>query len=136
MFIGAENMDYPLPLSEKSNELYLHNCRLCGTELHRENKRYCNQEHAAMWRDTVLWEDAFWLQKKVAIKRDKHTCQQCGIKEDWKFYKESLRNVSNLHIHHIIPRCMGGSNKIDNLITLCEECHKEEHARLRLPLGS
>jgi 5-methylcytosine-specific restriction endonuclease McrA len=129
-------MQYPLPLSEKTNKFYLHNCRWCGAELHRENKRYCNSEHAAMWRDNILWEDAFWFQKKVAIKRDKRTCQHCGTKEKFNFHENSLRSVSNLHIHHIIPRCMGGSSKIDNLINLCEDCHKKEHARLRVPFGS
>lgn len=31
------------------------------------------------------------------------------------------------HYHHIIPRHMGGSDNIDNLAGLCEECHNKVH---------
>jgi 5-methylcytosine-specific restriction endonuclease McrA len=35
-----------------------------------------------------------------------------------------------LHVHHIIPIKMGGNNTLDNLITLCEDCHKKEHSHI------
>ena len=30
---------------------------------------------------------------------------------------------SQIHEHHIIPRELGGSNKLSNLIDLCPNCH-------------
>ena len=47
--------------------------------------------------------------------RDNYACQYCGKK-----------NVK-LHVHHIQFRSDGGSNRPDNLITLCEQCHKDLH---------
>lgn len=37
-------------------------------------------------------------------------CELCG-------------NNRNLEIHHIIPRSLGGTNEIDNLIVICNVCH-------------
>ena len=51
-----------------------------------------------------------------ALDRDSYTCQCCG--------KKHVR----LEVHHIIFRSLGGSNELDNLITLCEKCHADIHA--------
>ncbi|MBK7771404.1 MAG: HNH endonuclease [bacterium] len=32
-----------------------------------------------------------------------------------------------LEVHHVIPRGQGGSNKADNLVTLCSRCHRFAH---------
>ena len=50
-----------------------------------------------------------------ALDRDKYTCQCCG--------KKSMR----FEVHHIIFRSNGGGDDLDNLITLCENCHKAIH---------
>ena len=50
-----------------------------------------------------------------ALDRDKYTCQCCGKKN------------KRLEVHHIIYRSNGGSDDLDNLITLCEDCHKDIH---------
>lgn len=34
---------------------------------------------------------------------------------------------SNLHIHHIIPLAIGGTNYFSNLCLLCEDCHSKIH---------
>lgn len=47
--------------------------------------------------------------------RDKHTCQHCG------------KSNCILEVHHKIQRKDGGTNKANNLITLCKKCHKEHH---------
>lgn len=54
------------------------------------------------------------------LRRDSYTCQHCGKKSE---EKKPLR----LEAHHIVPRSKGGSNRPDNLITLCESCHKALH---------
>lgn len=48
------------------------------------------------------------------LKRDKNKCTKCGSKE-------------KLHVHHIVPKSKGGSNESQNLTTLCDLCHAEEH---------
>lgn len=50
------------------------------------------------------------------FKKYNYTCQLCG-----RYAK------GNLHLHHIIPLGMGGTNSIDNLIPLCSECHYRIH---------
>lgn len=32
------------------------------------------------------------------------------------------------HIHHIVPRHLGGSNTVENLVGLCAECHQKVHS--------
>ncbi len=44
--------------------------------------------------------------------RDKYTCQVCHKKKD-----------KILHTHHLVYRSNGGSDRADNLITVCTECH-------------
>lgn len=58
---------------------------------------------------------------KLAVKhRDNHKCQNpnCKHKDD--------KNVK-LHVHHIIYKRLGGSDKLDNLITLCVHCHNDKN---------
>lgn len=52
---------------------------------------------------------------EAVLNRDSYTCQYCKTKK------------GTLHVHHIVYRSNGGSDKIDNLITLCEDCHKKLH---------
>jgi ferredoxin len=49
--------------------------------------------------------------------RDNHECQYCGVGGP----------VASLEIHHILPVSEGGANNKDNLVTLCERCHKAVH---------
>ena len=53
--------------------------------------------------------------REHALVRDNYTCQCCG--------KKNCR----LEVHHIIFRSNGGSDDLENLITLCEDCHKAVH---------
>lgn len=52
---------------------------------------------------------------EAVLNRDNYTCQCCKTKK------------GTLHVHHIIYRSNGGSDKMDNLITLCEACHDKLH---------
>lgn len=54
----------------------------------------------------------------MVLNRDNYTCQYCKGK-----HKDS-----KLEVHHIIFRSKGGSDKEDNLITLCNTCHKDLHS--------
>lgn len=47
------------------------------------------------------------------FRRDEHTCQYCGAKApDVK-----------LHIDHVMPVALGGTDKPDNLVTACSDCN-------------
>lgn len=59
----------------------------------------------------------FWNVREYVLWRDNHSCQCCHGKR-----KDSILNV-----HHIESRKTGGDSP-DNLITLCETCHKAYHA--------
>lgn len=59
--------------------------------------------------------------RHVIFNRDHYICQRCGIKCD----KSTKNRYPNCH--HIVPIGMGGTNKYDNLITLCRTCHKKLH---------
>ena len=58
----------------------------------------------------------FWNVREYVLFRDNHTCQCCKGKS-----KDKVLNV-----HHIESRKTGG-NTPNNLITLCETCHKGYH---------
>ena len=51
--------------------------------------------------------------RKNIIKRDGGKCLQCGSTE-------------NLTVDHIIPKSKGGSNKWENLQTLCYDCNQRK----------
>lgn len=53
--------------------------------------------------------------KAACLNRDNYTCRCCKTKK------------GTLHAHHIVYRSNGGSDTLDNLITLCENCHKKLH---------
>lgn len=51
--------------------------------------------------------------------RDNHRCRNCG------------RTDVLLQVHHIVPLSRGGTNRDENLVTLCDECHKRIHPHMR-----
>ena len=59
----------------------------------------------------------FWNIREYVFFRDNHECQHCHGKS-----KDKILNV-----HHIESRQTGG-DRPDNLVTLCETCHKLYHA--------
>ena len=64
--------------------------------------------------------------KSYIRKRDNYTCCKCN-----KHIKDLKKNNIKLQVHHIKPRSQGGTNVPENLITLCEYCHKQVHEYLR-----
>ena len=65
----------------------------------------------------------FWNAREYVLFRDEYTCQCCKGKS-----KDKVLNV-----HHIQSRKVGGDAP-NNLITLCEYCHKQYHlGNIKLP---
>lgn len=57
-----------------------------------------------------------WLALRfIVFQRDLFTCRYCG--------RTPLQDQIKLHCDHIVPRSKGGIDKIDNLITACNDCN-------------
>jgi len=52
--------------------------------------------------------------KRQAFERDNFTCQKCKIVD---------KSSKTLEAHHIVPLFDRGEDNLDNLITLCSDCH-------------
>ena len=67
--------------------------------------------------------------RKLVRARDQFTCQACGRKEDSKAH----------HVHHIVPFRNfvnpQAANQLDNLITLCPDCHRRAETSVRMRSG-
>lgn len=58
----------------------------------------------------------FYDERYFVFARDNYTCQCCGKSKD-----------KILNTHHIIYRSNGGTNRVDNLITICTDCHTSQN---------
>jgi hypothetical protein len=56
--------------------------------------------------------------RREVLARDKHRCRAPGC-----------GRTRFLEVHHLVPRHKGGSNQIENLMTLCGSCHRLWHER-------
>ena len=59
----------------------------------------------------------FWNVREYVLWRDGHKCRNCSGKT-----KDTV-----LEVHHLVQRKDGGSDRPDNLITLCKTCHSAYH---------
>ena len=48
------------------------------------------------------------------LERDAWRCQNCGSSKD-------------LNVHHVLERSKFGDDALDNLMTLCANCHRQRH---------
>lgn len=112
-----------------------HKCLQCGKEMHRSRwqiesnqKLYCSKECSATHQTIPLnkysmkervYSSPEW--KKIRLKvleRDNGKCMVCGYDPE---------NKSKLQVHHKQKRQTGGSDELNNLITLCFSCHASVH---------
>lgn len=69
----------------------------------------------------------FYNTRQYILHRDGYRCTCCGA-------KATKKNEIKFHIHHLESRKVGG-NAPNNLITLCETCHKLHHVgKLEIPI--
>jgi hypothetical protein len=50
------------------------------------------------------------VKRQSILERDHNTCQACGHRPAWQ-------------VHHVVPISCGGTDSLENLITLCGRCH-------------
>lgn len=64
--------------------------------------------------ESDLDPDEWELIRNQVLVRDKMTCLRCD---------KNFRAKRELTVHHMIPRIDGGSNDLNNLVSLCTTCH-------------
>lgn len=57
--------------------------------------------------------DDWDMRRQYVYYRDDACCQRCGI----------VLPVYKCHIHHIIKKSISGDHSLNNLVTLCKDCH-------------
>jgi ATP-dependent DNA helicase RecQ len=72
--------------------------------------------------ETTSTDHAWQNARQVVLVRDKYQCIECGVSQ-------------SLHVHHLIPRHLGGADEPANLITLCAACHAARHPTLQVSLS-
>ncbi len=124
-----------LVVNEHEKELWSWNyrrkdyCINCGAPLPERRRSFCSDECSREFSYTELQEDIhlghrdwrliWWEVREEILERDDFTCRVCGFRAD------SWHEARKLHVHHIKPISKGGKCiDPDNLITLCEDCHK------------
>ena len=55
------------------------------------------------------------LWKRAIMVRDKWACQYCGSPAE--------------HVDHVVPRCQGGADDLDNLVAACAHCNLSKGGR-------
>lgn len=118
-------------------------CRQCGSEFSRykslvtSKDNFCSRECVDKWRTHAgdgkysVRHGSFWeSQRKRAIERDNHECQDCGLSNS--AHKEKYS--TSLHVHHKKPARLFGdaenAHQLENLITLCNPCHLKREAEI------
>lgn len=112
--------------SKISEKEYLRYCGIGISSFHasiKEGKVYIWTGSAPPWEMTnqkhrKTAEYQRW--RKTVLDRDNHKCRYCDSKD-------------KLHAHHIksFAKHIESRFQISNGLTLCEDCHRKEHARLR-----
>ena len=71
-------------------------------------------------------EVANWQSVRVTVlERDGFRCQEC----------EAAPGRSELDVHHVLPRALGGQDLALNCKTLCDSCHAARHPQFQVGLA-
>ncbi|MER8748086.1 HNH endonuclease [Mesorhizobium sp. M1050] len=59
-----------------------------------------------------------WQEIRLQVlKRDNYRCVSCSTPV----------KSAEADVHHLLPRSMGGTDELSNLVTLCDGCHAVQH---------
>lgn len=105
------------------------NCLKCGTKLKGKQEKYCSQYCCKLYLKSLYRKK--YREKINYYKRQKSLL---GIRGDGKELKNRFVHLksgecfvcgvkSNLEVHHLKPRDLGGLNTVNNLMLLCKKCH-------------
>ncbi len=109
----------------------MYRCRECGAAevvTSRGRRRLTPQETETVQCDARILEPGSPNRATIApavraavLARDHHRCQSPGC-----------GSTHFLEVHHVVPRREGGTNRPENLVTLCGRCHRFAHERPQL----
>lgn len=97
----------------------LKTCSICG-QIHDINKSCPNCKQIRNSKADKFRNTSAWRKKREEIKRrDRYLCRYC-------FDIKHKVSISDLSVHHIEPLETAYHRRLDddNLITLCNKCHK------------
>ena len=125
-------------------------CAWCGEALPARRRTWCSDRCA-----NTFWNNHWWsLARRAAKRRDKYRCKRCGKERPKRptrlrfaseaSYKRAMttwrkeRKVERLEVNHIEPcvgqhRTLSCMHHLENLETLCVECHKAHTSALPRP---
>lgn len=89
-------------------------------EVVKENNEKELTPREARKKAKAQYKKEYKLIRPLVLERDGNKCARCGA------------DNKKLHVHHVKRKSKGGTNSMDNLITLCSKCHKQEHANERV----
>lgn len=76
-------------------------------------------------------------QRLAILERDDYRCRYCGIRitklREWHIYAN--RWIGLIHVDHVIPRCKGGTDDPENLVTACRYCNLTKYDQVWAPLA-
>lgn len=133
-------------ITKKQENKILKNCDYCDKEIKRRAssfhtftfctkkclRNFYSESNMFSGKNSGTWNGGMkkyygenWLsQRRLARGRDEHTCQKCGISEE-EYGQE-------LSVHHKKPFVLFDdykeANELDNLISVCEPCHRKIHS--------
>lgn len=70
--------------------------------------------------DQQIARDPWKETRRQVLQRDDYRCVSCST---------SVKSAET-DIHHLLPRSMGGTDELSNLVTLCDGCHASHHPNL------
>ena len=112
-------------------------CEFCGKEFISRNKmqRFCCFKHKQ------IAQRRRHDKSRTGKKQQKERYRRKGGKATTSYYvykallleilgtkcSKCNNNNGKIHLHHRIPIALGGKNVRENIVLLCEKCHKEVH---------
>lgn len=54
-------------------------------------------------------------------------CERCGLPAGRIAPRGEVWRVAGAHVHHVVPKAVGGGHGLANLQLRCRECHRLEH---------
>lgn len=140
---GKNNPMYGKPAWNRGVHKYTSICKTCNKEFFyypgKSIGKYCSQKcfsinnrgsnNCNFVGSGKYYRGLDWKEVRTKVRmRDKYMCFKCGMSNE-----ECLLDFNcQLHVHHIIPYRLCKSNNIDNLVSLCPKCHKEEEQKILL----
>ncbi|WP_293090209.1 group II intron maturase-specific domain-containing protein [Moorena sp. SIO3H5] len=106
----------------KDGDIYLQ--KHAWTEIKRHTK--VKETRSPYDGDSIYWSirmgkhPEMTSQKGKLLKRQKGKCAHCGL---------TFKDRDLMETHHILPRALGGTNKLDNLELLHLHCHDQKHGK-------